>query len=119
MIVYFIYFISVNNSIMNITSTLIETLNYTSETFGIIDDKLSNDDDLLYFITPLSLVSKQSKHHNNHQDVSPVTLSSEWPRLARLLLLTILSVIGSVGNVFLISSVMIEDSLKKAGNLTV
>ncbi|KFB48769.1 alpha-1A adrenergic receptor-like protein [Anopheles sinensis] len=38
-----------------------------------------------------------------------------WPRLARLLLLAGLSVVGSIGNVFMISSVMIEDHLKKAG----
>lgn len=71
-------------------------------------------------ITPLALMSKHgggtsgggSKHQ---EDVSPVTLSTEWPRLARLLLLASLSVIGSVGNVFMISSVMIEDHLKKAG----
>uniref|UniRef100_A0A182SX34 G-protein coupled receptors family 1 profile domain-containing protein n=1 Tax=Anopheles maculatus TaxID=74869 RepID=A0A182SX34_9DIPT len=47
-------------------------------------------------------------------EVSPVTLSTEWPRLARLLLLACLSVVGSIGNVFMISSVMIEDHLKKA-----
>jgi hypothetical protein len=102
----------------NITATLIETLNnYTTGSIGELDDnKLENDNDnLLYLITPLALVSKQNKHHHNNQDSSPVTLPSEWPRLARLLLLTILSVIGSVGNVFLISSVMIEDNLKKAG----
>lgn len=48
-------------------------------------------------------------------DVSPVTLSSEWSRMARLLLISCLSVVGSIGNVFMISSVMIEDHLKKAG----
>lgn len=100
----------------NITAALIETLNnYTTGSIVELDgdNKLENDDNLLYLITPLALVSK--KNHHNSQDVSPVTLSEEWPRLARLLLLTILSVIGSVGNVFLISSVMIEDNLKKAG----
>lgn len=71
-------------------------------------------------ITPLALMSKHgggtSGGSSKHQeDVSPVTLSTEWPRLARLLLLASLSVIGSVGNVFMISSVMIEDHLKKAG----
>lgn len=48
-------------------------------------------------------------------DVRPVTLSAEWSRLARLLLIACLAVIGSIGNVFMISSVMIEDHLKKAG----
>lgn len=49
------------------------------------------------------------------KDFSPVTLSTEWSKMARLLVLACLSVIGSIGNVFMISSVMIEDHLKKAG----
>lgn len=50
------------------------------------------------------------------KDFSPVTLSTEWSKMARLLVLACLSVIGSIGNVFMISSVMIEDHLKKAVN---
>lgn len=53
------------------------------------------------------------KHHI--KDFSPVTLSTEWSSMGRLLVLACLSVIGSIGNVFMISSVMIEDHLKKAG----
>jgi hypothetical protein len=49
------------------------------------------------------------------EPVSPVTLSDEWSRVARLLLIASLAVIGSVGNIFMISSVMIEDHLKKRG----
>lgn len=48
--------------------------------------------------------------------VSPVTLSMEWSRVARLLIMIGLSVIGSIGNVYMISSVMIEDHLNKRGN---
>lgn len=48
-------------------------------------------------------------------NVSPVTLSSAWSRVARLLLVVSLAVIGSVGNVYMISAVMIEDHLKKRG----
>ncbi|XP_049546047.1 melatonin receptor type 1B-like [Anopheles darlingi] len=95
----------------------------------------------LWFVTSLALSSRSQQHQQQHQqqqlqatgtgtsggaggvdgaggdgDVSPVTLSTEWPRLARLLLLACLSVVGSIGNVFMISSVMIEDHLKKAGN---
>lgn len=47
--------------------------------------------------------------------VSPVTLSVEWSRVARLLIMIGLSVIGSIGNVYMISSVMIEDHLNKRG----
>lgn len=47
--------------------------------------------------------------------VSPVTLSMEWSRVARLLIMLGLSVIGSIGNVYMISSVMIEDHLNKRG----
>lgn len=50
---------------------------------------------------------------------SPVTLSQDWSRLAKLLLISFLSVIGSIGNVFMISSVMVEDHLKKAGKLLI
>ena len=51
------------------------------------------------------------------ESISPVTLNSDWSRVAKLLLLTALSVTGSVGNVFMISSVMIEDNLKKRGKI--
>lgn len=77
-----------------------------------------------FILTPFALMVKQNheKHHTHHhkqhhnEEVSPVTLSNEWSRMARLILLSCLSVVGSVGNVFMISSVMIEDQLKKAGN---
>lgn len=48
--------------------------------------------------------------------VSPVTLSADWSRLARLLILVCLASIGSVGNVFMISAVVIDDYLRKKGN---
>uniref|UniRef100_A0AAG5D5N2 G-protein coupled receptors family 1 profile domain-containing protein n=1 Tax=Anopheles atroparvus TaxID=41427 RepID=A0AAG5D5N2_ANOAO len=90
----------------------------------------------LWFVTSLALSSRSQQQSQQNQqqqqnqqlqhsatggvggvgNVSPVTLSTEWPRLARLLLLAGLSVVGSIGNVFMISSVMIEDHLKKAGN---
>lgn len=52
-------------------------------------------------------------------DVSPVTLSSAWSRVARLLLLVSLAVCGSVGNVFMISAVMVEDQLNKRGTCAI
>lgn len=52
-------------------------------------------------------------------DISPVTLSSAWSRVARLLLLASMAVGGSVGNVFMISAVVVEDQLKKRGNETI
>jgi len=118
----------------NITSALIETLNYNLTAAavtawpvdGIIDNGSFNEKDAFStIITPLVLMSKQQQQHRSSQhphlhhhveNFSFVTLSSEWSRLTRLLFLTILSCIGSVGNIFLISSVMIEDHLKKAGN---
>lgn len=48
-------------------------------------------------------------------DISPVTLSSAWSRVARLLLLASMAVGGSVGNIFMISAVVVEDQLKKRG----
>lgn len=66
-------------------------------------------------LSSLSLMAKTNRNIVN--DVSPVTLSSEWSRMARLLLLSCLAVIGSIGNVFMISSVMIEEHLKKAGTI--
>ncbi|XP_076646157.1 adenosine receptor A1 [Halictus rubicundus] len=53
---------------------------------------------------------------DNDLDISPVTLSSAWSRVGRLLLLSSMAVGGSVGNVFMISAVMVEDQLKKRGN---
>lgn len=52
-------------------------------------------------------------------DISPVTLSSAWSRVARLLLLASLAVGGTVGNVFMISAVVVEDQLKKRGTLVI
>lgn len=49
------------------------------------------------------------------ESVSPVTLSADWSRVARLLLLASLAAVGSIGNVFMISAVMIEDYLRKRG----
>lgn len=64
----------------------------------------------------LALTALTTKAPARFDDVRPVTLSSEWSRMARLLLISALSVVGSIGNVFMVSSVMIEDHLKKAGN---
>lgn len=60
-------------------------------------------------------VDRTKKAFADDLDVSPVTLSSDWSRVARLLLLASLAVVGSVGNVFMISAVMVEDHLKKRG----
>lgn len=58
-----------------------------------------------------------SSHQSlNHSEYSPVTLSPQWSRLGRLLLLSALCILGSVGNIFMISSVVIEDYLKRPGN---
>lgn len=106
----------------NITTTLIETLNYTTEwsPLDIIANNSNESDTLSFIVAPLALMSKHKHNHHPHIDTfSPVTLSSEWSRLTRLLFLTIFSVIGSVGNIFMISSVMIEDHLKKAGRIYV
>lgn len=105
----------------NITSTLLDTLTLNYTVVWPVDF-LGNDshevDTLSLIITPLAVISKHNKHSIHPENVSPVTLSSEWSRLARLIFLTIVSVIGSVGNIFMISSVMIEDHLKKAGKMT-
>lgn len=62
-------------------------------------------------------VDRTRKEFDDDLDVSPVTLSSDWSRVARLLLLASLAVVGSVGNVFMISAVMVEDHLKKRGEM--
>lgn len=82
-----------------------------NSTIPFLITNIDADGDSLYLRT-LQLIAK----HNKNVDVSPVTLSGEWSKMARILLLSFLSVIGSIGNVFMISSVMIEDHLKKAGN---
>lgn len=101
----------------NITSTLLDTLtlNSTGTEWPVVDIIGNNSheiDTLSFIITPLAVVAKKA---NETFVISPVTLSAEWSRLVRLIFLTIISVIGSVGNIFMISSVMIEDHLKKAG----
>jgi hypothetical protein len=105
-------------------TTLLDVLNYTATTLmewplnETINNGQDNIDDTMLFVTPLALASKHIKHHHHNvhpESFSPVTLSTEWSRLTRLIFLTILSVLGSIGNIFMISSVMIEDHLKKAG----
>jgi hypothetical protein len=103
---------------MNITTALIELVNATTTTEWPFDNKSYDDFDptMSLIITPITLAAKYKHNNNLHtESVSPVTLSTEWTRLTRLIFLTLLSVIGSVGNIFMISSVMIEDHLKKAG----
>lgn len=58
---------------------------------------------------------RMDKAEDSDLDISPVTLSSAWSRVARLLLLASMAVGGSVGNVFMISAVVVEDQLKKRG----
>jgi len=63
----------------------------------------------------LSKAISGNMSNDSDLDVSPVTLSSAWSRVARLLLLSSLAVGGSVGNVFMISAVVVEDQLNKRG----
>jgi hypothetical protein len=114
----------------NITTTLLEALNSTAISaatmsttttsnimewpLDIIANNSHDGDTMSFLITPLALASKHSKHHHP-ETVSAVTLSSDWTRLSRLIFLTLFSVIGSIGNIFMISSVMVADHLKKAG----
>lgn len=58
-----------------------------------------------------------TSHVLANEEVSPVTLNDHWSRLARLILLASMSAVGSVGNVFMMSAVMIEDYLRKRGEL--
>ncbi|KAF6200805.1 hypothetical protein GE061_005251 [Apolygus lucorum] len=66
-------------------------------------------------VSPLTL-EETTKMPAGWDDVSPVTLSNDWSRVARLLTVAGLAVVGSLGNVYMISAVMIEDHLKKRGN---
>lgn len=100
----------------NFTTTFIETLNYSTELIVNSTVDTIENDNLLFIITPLAMALKHTTIKPPiHEEISPVTLNQTWSPLTRLIFLTILSVIGSVGNVFMISSVMIEDHLKKAG----
>jgi hypothetical protein len=81
------------------------------------------------------MVDAVISRHSHPEVISPVVLSSAWSenssfdlislksnsislqgRLSRIITLTLLSIIGSCGNIFLISSICIEENLKKAGN---
>ena len=64
-------------------------------------------------------VDKAGNLLDSDLDISPVTLSSAWSRMARLLLLASMAVGGSVGNIFMISAVVVEDQLKKRGIVTI
>lgn len=96
----------------NIANDSSDSSTSTSSSNVFIDDDTSNDDVVL---TAMALAATTTKMPH-FDDVRPVTLSSQWSRMARLLLISSLSVVGSIGNVFMVSSVMIEDHLKKAGN---
>jgi Na+/melibiose symporter-like transporter len=107
----------------NVTSAFYEMVNYTTALWPLDDNVINSsnhnvrESTMSMIVTPFALAATAGKHHKHaHFDsVSPVTLSTEWSRLTRLIFLTILSVIGSIGNIFMISSVMVEDHLKKAG----
>lgn len=47
--------------------------------------------------------------------ISPVTLSSEWPTLGRLLFMVVCSCTGTTMNGFFVASFFVEPSLKRAG----
>lgn len=110
-------------TLMSATVTTTESISTThllsnenSTVFGSVNET----DTFPMMILPMSVVSgrlgKQQQSHGHHPEhFSPVLLSNQWRPLSRLLFLTIMSVIGSVGNIFMISSVMVEDQLKKAG----
>ncbi|CAG5081408.1 Similar to Mtnr1a: Melatonin receptor type 1A (Mus musculus) [Cotesia congregata] len=51
----------------------------------------------------ISMDRSKTNIFDSDLDVSPVTLSSDWSRVARLLLLASLAVVGSVGNAFLVN----------------
>lgn len=105
------------NNLTAIFDATINQFNYSGEYIHLPETQLESTEELLYLITPLAVKSLKPQSTTAPSFVSPVTLSSEWSRLARLILLSILSVIGSVGNVFMISSPMIVDPLKKAGKV--
>lgn len=108
------FLLSNSSSLVPATSTAISivapaTISTATTTFGMtLVTSMSHRN-----LHILNKASSSSRHHI--KDFSPVTLSTEWSSMARLLVLACLSVIGSIGNVFMISSVMIEDHLKKAG----
>lgn len=78
----------------------------------------NNDTSTAIVETVMSTTSVNDGPLMDSDAVSPVTLSMEWSRVARLLIMIGLSVIGSIGNVYMISSVMIEDHLNKRGKTT-
>ena len=88
---------------MNITTTVSSIFEATSTLAEIVT------------VNSGMTMDKTRSVFDNDLDVSPVTLSEEWSRVARLLLFASLAVVGSVGNVFMISAVMVEDHLKKRG----
>lgn len=105
------------NSMNSTTTTVVTTLFNNSMMIGSTLQTIAPS-----VLTATAATSKlfPTRHGLNRmrphiKDFSPVTLSTEWPSMAKLLVLACLSVIGSIGNVFMISSVMIEDHLKKAG----
>ncbi|XP_076225910.1 adenosine receptor A1 isoform X2 [Nomia melanderi] len=86
---------------MNVTTTYTNATSTFAEIMGLEAEVRTN---------------KAENGLDNDLDISPVTLSSAWSRVARLLLLSSMAVGGSVGNVFMISAVVVEDQLKKRGN---
>ncbi|XP_053624467.1 melatonin receptor type 1A-like isoform X2 [Plodia interpunctella] len=53
----------------------------------------------------------------NSTRYSPVTLSSEWPTLSRLLFIIICSCLGTTINGFFVAAFFVEHTLKKVGNV--
>lgn len=105
---------------MNVTTTAMTVTTVTTMTItggggdknGIISTTIAS---LIGMNVAIPLDSSRTGVFESDVNISPVTLSADWSRVARLLLLASLAVIGSVGNVFMISAVMVEDHLKKRG----
>lgn len=104
------------NTLLNVTEANTDwPLNDTSTMFGSLNE---ND---TFSILALPLSSGRHGKQNSHsfaphpEHFSPVLLSNEWRPLSRLVFLSIMSLIGTAGNIFMISSVMVEEQLKKAG----
>ncbi|KAL1456696.1 hypothetical protein WDU94_001404 [Cyamophila willieti] len=76
----------------------------------------SNDSSLIALSSDLFTTTPFSTTDSSIESVDPSTLPYDWNRVARLLITTGLSVLGSVGNGYMVSSVMIEDHLRRRGN---
>ena len=71
---------------------------------------------MMSFVKNVSHIIEKLQFNNSHNYVPPVTISTDLSEVTKLSVFAIISIFGSIGNIFVISSLMVEPQLNHSGN---